>query len=242
MTCGFTLGHYRDILRGWLADGVAFDDFFSRSDGPSVMLRHDVDVDPTRVPMLASIEADLGVRATYFFRVAAEQYNAFAPSSAAAIRGLVALGHEVGLHFDPLLAGEAGWEERLGLEADILGRVAGAPVRVFSVHRPPPDALGWAPASLLNTYAPDLMMPRTRYISDSNMRWREGCACQHRDPDAWGETRTLQVLVHPLWWGEEAIEQAPRILDLVQRRTAALDAELAREITGYGEYRAVHPL
>ena len=65
-----------------------------------MLWRHDVDISVHRALALARIEADLGVRATYFFTLHSSFYNLLEPAVAARARELLALGHWLGVHFD----------------------------------------------------------------------------------------------------------------------------------------------
>lgn len=58
----------------------------------TLVLRHDIDTDPATAVAMARIDADEGVRTSYFFRLA----TAHAPS----IQVLMSLGHHVSYHFE----------------------------------------------------------------------------------------------------------------------------------------------
>lgn len=61
-----------------------------------VILRHDVDKKPKNSLKLAQIEALLGVKATYFFRIVAES------NQPVYILQIAALGHEIAYHYEDL--------------------------------------------------------------------------------------------------------------------------------------------
>src|SRR6185295_8253711 len=67
---------------------------------PFFILRHDVDYSPAAALALAAQEADREIRATYFLLPNSLYYNLLAPEHARFPASLVALGHEVGLHYD----------------------------------------------------------------------------------------------------------------------------------------------
>jgi len=60
------------------------------------VLRHDVDRLPWNAVIMARIEYEKGLRATYYFRVAKEAYNENV------IRSIVQLGHEAGYHYEDM--------------------------------------------------------------------------------------------------------------------------------------------
>lgn len=66
-----------------------------RAEPLQVVLRHDVDRFPSTCLALARIEAEAGLKASYYFRV---PYT----SSPAVIREVARLGHEIGFHYESL--------------------------------------------------------------------------------------------------------------------------------------------
>jgi hypothetical protein len=63
-------------------------------DGPTVILRHDVDQDPRAALRMAAIEEDLGVRSTWYVR--------WRTAHPALVGRLRRQGHAVGLHYETL--------------------------------------------------------------------------------------------------------------------------------------------
>lgn len=70
------------------------------AEGKVVVMRHDVDELARNALKLAKVEHELGIRATYFFRVV-KQSNV--PE---VIREIAGLGHEVGYHYEDLSTAE----------------------------------------------------------------------------------------------------------------------------------------
>ena len=68
----FTLDIYREFLEKFLDNGYAFITFDNYCNGEivdkMVILRHDVDLKPENSVETAIIEAQLGIRASYYFR------------------------------------------------------------------------------------------------------------------------------------------------------------------------------
>jgi hypothetical protein len=99
-----------------------------------------------------------------------------------------------------------------------LERLIGRPVNSFSFHRPTPGVLGGplVISGMVNAYSADLM---TCYLSDSAGSWKG------RDPLAHllsSHSRRLQLLVHPLWWGENHMDPEDRLQEFFQIRTQGL--------------------
>lgn len=66
------------------------------SDSKFVILRHDVDEIASNALKIALLEHELGIRATYYFRIVKQSFDP------GIIRKIVALGHEVGYHYEDL--------------------------------------------------------------------------------------------------------------------------------------------
>lgn len=80
----FTLEKYNQLLLALKESGMHFH------------LRHDVDLLPYNSLRTAQMEADLELKATYYFRCVPESYNEHV------IRAIAALGHEIGYHYESL--------------------------------------------------------------------------------------------------------------------------------------------
>lgn len=96
----FTLTIYRQLLLALQEGGYSFYSFEDWCDGKAtgryVILRHDVDLKAANSVETARIEAELGIRATYYFRVVPQS------NQPGLIREIAALGHEVGYHYEDL--------------------------------------------------------------------------------------------------------------------------------------------
>ena len=96
----FTLKSYESLIRTFQQAGYQFQTFEEMMadpiEGRSVVMRHDVDELAWNALRMARLENFLGVRSTYFFRVV-KQSNV--PE---VIKQIVALGHEIGYHYEDL--------------------------------------------------------------------------------------------------------------------------------------------
>jgi hypothetical protein len=179
MSCTFDLAHFRELLEAARAGGyrtVAFDHEPRPRD---LFLRHDVDLSLEAAVELAHIEAERGLRATYFLMTESIFYNLDSPVGRETIRELRELGHAVGLHavhpradrddrFDPVLA----W------------------------HNPDPAYVNEPVDGVVNVMQSP-WFTQGKYRSDSNQHWREGCP--HEELRA-GTFEWLQLLLHPEIW------------------------------------------
>ena len=96
----FTLKTYRCLLSAILEAGYAFYTFEDWCDGKArgryVILRHDVDLKAENSLATAGIEAEMGIRATYYFRIVPQS------NQPAVIKAIAELGHEIGYHYEDL--------------------------------------------------------------------------------------------------------------------------------------------
>jgi hypothetical protein len=207
----------------------------AEGDRPRVIMRHDIDVCPRAALRMAQLEQDLGLRSTYFFLVNSPLYTVHDPETADILRRILGMGHEVALHFD--LEDELRIdgcsldvvEAEIAKAAELVQSASGDPVRSVSFHRPI-DAFLRGPmfvAGLVNAYARELM---AWYLSDSNACWREG------EPIPMllrPRAQTLQILVHPIWWGETHMRHEDRLSEYCREQkdpAGDLDARIFRGI------------
>jgi hypothetical protein len=177
-----------------------------------VVWRHDVDLSPHRALALARIEANAGVRSTYFLNFHSEFYNLLEKSVMSMVHDIAAMGHHIGLHFDHVAYGVEDLdsaEPLMDRERTLLSSTFGVPVDVFSFH-------------YTNTFSrlADMEMcagmqnatsrhfrERAAYCSDSTGIWRFE---RLEDVLLSGEQQRIQVLTHPELWQDEAMSPAMR--------------------------------
>jgi len=141
--CSFTLAHYAGICSMIGAYGYQtafFDEVAGLAEEERVvLLRHDIDQSLEQALRVARIEHEHGLRSTFFVWLTSPFYNVLDPAQSAIVRELVALGHQVGLHFDETAYAPEPCDELsapVSREADILSDLLGLAVRVVSLHRP----------------------------------------------------------------------------------------------------------
>ena len=100
MSFDFTLTTYRQLLNALKQSGYSFYTFedwcLGNAHGRYVILRHDVDLKAGNSLVIAGIEAEMGIRATYYFRVIPQS------NKPEIIKSIVELGHEIGYHYEDL--------------------------------------------------------------------------------------------------------------------------------------------
>jgi len=222
----FTRGNYRELIRLAKAH-YAFARFGdAATELPIVWWRHDVDVSVHAAVHLAEMEAAEGCRATYFLQLRSAFYNVLEAAVVDRVKAIIALGHDIGLHFDASayrISGERDLEQQLSFERSIVSAAFDTEVRAFSFHNP--DAItngfrGAAYAGLINTYSA-YFRTEVGYVSDSNGLWRFRPLTEVLSERA---NPRLQVLTHPEWWQDEPMPPRARIERSVRGRA---DATLA---------------
>jgi len=136
MNIDFTLNIYRRLLFALQQAGYAFYTFEQWCDGKAqgryVIMRHDVDLKADHSLATANIEASMGIRASYYFRVVPQS------NQPPVIRAIAALGHEIGYHYEDLslMNGDAEKAlEHFNLQLDYFRQFY--PVRTICMHGSP---------------------------------------------------------------------------------------------------------
>jgi hypothetical protein len=205
-----------------------------------VLLRHDIDFSLEHGLTLAEWEADRGIRATYFLLLTNHRYNVLAPCWSGIPGALVRLGHEVGLHYDVAAIERLGAdpERQLERQAAVLADLTGQPVRSIARHQP---SLGGKDPfvqsrSLINAYAPRFTQDIS-YFSDSSGAWRDA-AVRALSP---GGTlpRRLQLLIHPMLWGEQPGDRWSRLNAHLESEHQRLERDVAQERANWARHSGV---
>jgi hypothetical protein len=232
----FTCADYAALLDAIGAGGYAYEKFETDDGRPGVvLLRHDIDKSVALALRMARMEAERGVRANYFFLLRSRLYSLLEPESILAVREIASLGHSVGLHCDagrlpgPPPADLDTLDGRILAELRLFEEVLGlASGKAVTFHNPPHGLVQREPSlpGYLSGYAPRFMLPRTKYISDSNAHWREGDPRPSLAAAVWPR---VQILVHPLWWMHDAPRPALAVLrQVLDERGKEMDAYLRK--------------
>lgn len=96
----FTLKTYEKLLEALKENGYSFFTFEEYCEGNTrgkfVILRHDVDLRVGHSVATAKVEASLGLKASYYFRVVPQSNQ---PDK---IKAIASIGHEIGYHYEDL--------------------------------------------------------------------------------------------------------------------------------------------
>lgn len=112
----FTLEQYRVLLQALrkagyrllpLEEYCAEKEALDSGNAKFVILRHDVDKRADRSVQTAAVERDMGVRASYYFRVVPES------NQPDVIRKITAMGHEIGYHYEDMACAKGDTEKAI---------------------------------------------------------------------------------------------------------------------------------
>lgn len=95
----FTLRTFADLLSALKNQAYQFQTFSEFLKNPRdkvALLRHDIDLQKQQAVVFAELEAERNLNATYYFRVVKSIFDPVI------IKGVAALGHEVGYHYEDL--------------------------------------------------------------------------------------------------------------------------------------------
>jgi hypothetical protein len=161
------------------------------------------------------------------------------------LKAMRAHGHEVGLHYDVVARGmldvdRATREQDIARACEELEEIVDAPIGSVSFHLPVKDLLRGPlrVAGRVSGYGEDLFR---WYLSDSRARWREGEPIASLDRP---RSHVLQILVHPVWWGERSDRPDLRLRSFVEGVAATRNVPygpLRDRMSDHILYRAADP-
>ena len=234
----FTYAAYRGLLTLLKEQGYTFTDYHAYEQHTRcVILRHDIDNSLPQAQRLAELEAEEGVKSTWFVLLTSDFYNPASASSLSALCRIRELGHEIGLHFDEMAyACEGGaetctgvsTEERIVHEANILADICDCPITTVSMHRPSKATLeaDLQIPGMVNSYG-QTFFHDFKYLSDSRRRWREPVEDIIRS----GEHDRLHILTHAFWYHEQEQDITESVGAFVRSANAERYAQMLENIT-----------
>jgi hypothetical protein len=238
MNCRFDLAHYREILAlaAPVFDARTFQGSRRQGRGsrPLLLLRHDVDHSLEDALVLARIENEIGIPATYFVQIHCPFYSVMDARGRSCLRELQQLGHEIGFHYDVSYyrAANEAIPQAFRRDLHVLEQLTGSPIRSIARHDPASGAIDEETLCAIratvecDAYADDFFR-RIRYVSDSTCSWRTGCCCSHLV-----EPADIQVLVHPVWWVNDGRDWKEKLRQSNRRSSERL-AALTEDVIGY---------
>ena len=95
----FTIDTYQRLMKSLLGKGfqfIPFKDYFEHPSSRFIILRHDVDERKMNSLRFATIQYQLGIKGTYYFRAVPQSYDE------KIILKIASMGHEIGYHYETL--------------------------------------------------------------------------------------------------------------------------------------------
>jgi len=174
----FHMETYRQLLEAVLEKGYRFRTYRDFSRAPEqkvVIMRHDVDRKPANALKTAEMETQLGITASYYFRIVKESWNE------PIIKAIADLGHEIGYHYEDLALSAGNAEKAIASFEQNLEKLRRlSPVTTMCMHGSPMSR--WDNRNLWKTYdykrygiiaEPyfDLDFNDVLYITDASRSW-----------------------------------------------------------------------
>jgi len=223
-----SLDRYEETLRKAIRLGYDFPTVSELKNGVDLnrrflLMRHDIDTSPRHALQMARLESSLGVRSSYFVQLHSPLYNPAAPPHWDALKEIISLGFEVGLHYDTEFYQSRNMDPLQGVLADAgaLEAILGNPIASVSQHRPASSVL----LKELNLHYVDAynneLMTKVAYISDSGFKWRGQSLMEML-----GAEERIHALIHPTSWtfGDLDMEGTYRAVKL--QAASELSAEI----------------
>lgn len=218
----FTYDFYEKLLDVIAKNHEAVDarQILDGKEGPWCFHRHDVDNGLELAIPLAQIEQSKKVSATYFLMTSSSVYNCFTADTRAMVKGLLSMGHNLGLHF---CLKSHGIYEKNSIVAGILREkqfledTFDAQIDAVSFHQPAQAVdsqdnkissfdFSLREHGLLNTYSTADTNGAT-YSSDSLMNFKLADPLKYFANE---DLEKIQLLTHPIWYGEDESDAESR--------------------------------
>lgn len=223
----FTESSYKTIIKKATQkySFIGFDEY--RTNKLKVALwRHDIDYSVHRALALARLEHDENIKSTFFVYPHSEFYSIFESEIVLLIKGIAALGHDIGLHFDTAYYYRVGKSEDeietfVEYEKLLIYEITGYIPNSISIHNP--DASGAMfnnsemICGMVNAYS-DYIKCNYKYCSDSNGYWRFDRLPEVIDSNDYDR---IHILTHPEWWTPDVLSPRQRIQRCIDGRAKA---------------------
>ena len=225
MTDAMNVKSYEKLLKTFEDKGYRFGRFDGLGPDYTAVLRHDIDFSLEYALKSAEIEAARGISAYYFILLTSNFYNAFSSQGRKIILRIKALGHELGVHFDPTVYTEikAGFAQERAVLESVVG-----PTHITSLHRPGKflDNNNEAVGECEHTYL-DRYFKAVKYISDSNAQFRYG---HPLDSEEFKEGKSIQLLIHPIWWMLDEGNMSDKVRYWQSERLSAINDDVIESL------------
>ena len=242
MMNNFTYKDYTELLQfiGETRKFVTFTEYqSSQMNGPIIILRHDIDYSPKYALTMANLEAELGIKSTYFFLFSSSFYNLLNEDNIQIARQIKELGHEIGLHYDVGVIEKGNMKDTLSLlnvQANILSNIAECPILSIAMHNPSISGKDiFRNSPYINAYA-DKYTKEMAYFSDSCMAWRNNFS-DHMERNDFPPK--IQLLIHPILWSGKKVDRWEKLDDILFSQTDEIKNKLEYIKTLWESHKSV---
>ncbi len=227
----FTYKCYRKLLKKIADLGYVFSDYENwMLQKKCVIMRHDVDESLKSALRIANIENEEGIQSTFFLLLKTDMYNVASYKSLKYIREIIALGHNIGLHFDECAYdNKDDLEKKILDEAKILSEICEERVRFVSMHRPSKEILesDLDIPEMQNSYS-KIFFKEFKYLSDSRRNWREPVE-QILESEVYPR---LHILTHPFHYHESDMSLKDNVCIFLSSALVERYQSISENITG----------
>lgn len=176
----FTLSEFKRLLLTFQNAGysiVTVESFIKNPLDKCLILRHDVDRFPKNTVQMARLEAKLGIRSTYYFRIIPSVFQD------AVLKAVVGYGHEVSYHYEDLTTNRGDLQKSIESFKLNLNRIRNYyPCKTICMHGSPISK--WDNKNIWGEYdykkfgiicdtSFDIDYNKVFYISDNGMGWNK---------------------------------------------------------------------
>jgi len=178
MQIDFTITTYTKLLKTLLSQGFSFCTFAMFIKNPKekcIILRHDVDLLPQNALLTAQLENELGIKASYYFRIVPESFNKII------INKIGKLGHEIGYHYEDLSFSKGDVDKAYTSFCQNLYKIRELyPVETISMHGSPMSKFDsrdiwqkydYKKLGLIGEPYFDIDFSKVLYLTDTGRRW-----------------------------------------------------------------------
>ncbi|MEO9530971.1 MAG: hypothetical protein ABJG68_05650 [Crocinitomicaceae bacterium] len=225
MNQNFTLENYKDLLEyfGQTHKFTLFKDYNEKETEKIILLRHDIDYSLKYAYEIAKMEAQLGVKSTYFLLFSSPFYNMLDEENISLAQEIANLGHEIGLHYDVTVISKgnrANPQSLFDAEINLLANLIDTPIRTIAMHNPSISGDDiFRESSFINTYD-EKFVKEMAYFSDSCMAWRDNFI-KHLDQGNFPSK--IQLLIHPILWTKQILGRYEKLDQFFQTKISSIE-------------------
>ena len=229
----FTIDYYKILLQSFLDNGyefIFFDeiDKIKNAESKIVLLRHDIDFDPSKALELSSIENHFGINSTYFFMLNSNFYNIHNIKTLDTINELINNGHRIGVHFDEASYKESVKSKSLSKfiikEINFFEELLKTKTKIISFHRPASNILlNEINIPIKHTYE-EFYTKDIKYLSDSRKEMPEGDFIEMINGSSFNK---IQLLIHPIWWNKKYCSPEKDYMRFIKKKNIEIRLEIS---------------